>query len=359
MKVFFDTEFSGLHQGTTLISIGLVAESGEQMYCEFDDFDISQLNDWLRKNVLGNLWHQNPEISPPKHVKYVYDKTPVIKAELQEWLYQFGQVEMWSDVYAYDWVLFCNIWGTAFDIPTNVYYIPFDLATLLKIKGVDADVNREKFAGIDGIVKHNALADAISIKLCYERLQNLIPVPDHPDYLADTKQGKVYSLKRGFEELKSSASRGYRTISLYTDGISLSAGVHRVVMAAHLGTWNWDKPEVDHKDHNRANNSIDNLQLATRLEQMDEVARQKISESRKGFVLSEENKRKLLEANTGELNNKAKLTNEQVVEILLEYGEIDDVGKRQFSLSKAREYDVDPSTIRRILDRETWKHIKL
>ena len=33
-KVFFDTEFTGLRQQTTLISIGLVAESGE---AEWDD----------------------------------------------------------------------------------------------------------------------------------------------------------------------------------------------------------------------------------------------------------------------------------------------------------------------------------
>lgn len=52
MKVFFDTEFTGLHQGTTLISIGLVAESGEEFYAEFNDYDASQINDWIDINVL-------------------------------------------------------------------------------------------------------------------------------------------------------------------------------------------------------------------------------------------------------------------------------------------------------------------
>ena len=32
MKIFFDTEFTGLHQHTTLISIGLVDEVGISFY---------------------------------------------------------------------------------------------------------------------------------------------------------------------------------------------------------------------------------------------------------------------------------------------------------------------------------------
>ena len=37
MKIFFDTEFTGLHKNTTLISIGLVAENGKKFYAEFND----------------------------------------------------------------------------------------------------------------------------------------------------------------------------------------------------------------------------------------------------------------------------------------------------------------------------------
>ena len=39
MKVFFDTEFTGLHRNTTLISIGLVSEDGRTFYAEFNDYD--------------------------------------------------------------------------------------------------------------------------------------------------------------------------------------------------------------------------------------------------------------------------------------------------------------------------------
>jgi len=84
---------------------------------------------------------------------------------------------MWSDTLAYDWVLFCQLFGHAFKIPDKVYYIPFDLATLFKVKGVDPDINREEYAlsGPAGDVpdsKHNALWDAQVIKACWEKLQN-------------------------------------------------------------------------------------------------------------------------------------------------------------------------------------------
>ena len=44
-KIFFDMEFTGLHQKTTLISIGLIAEDGRTFYAEFNDYDKSQLDD--------------------------------------------------------------------------------------------------------------------------------------------------------------------------------------------------------------------------------------------------------------------------------------------------------------------------
>lgn len=160
VKIFFDTEFTGLHQETSLISIGLVAETGKSFYAELNDYDKSQINDWLRKNVIANLGGAS-----------VVGNREEVAAALRKWLEQFDQVELWSDVLAYDWMLFCNLFGSAFDIPNNVYYIPFDLGTLFKIKGIDPDVNREQFSGLQaGAQKHNALWDAKVIKACYEKL---------------------------------------------------------------------------------------------------------------------------------------------------------------------------------------------
>jgi hypothetical protein len=171
MRIFFDTEFTGLHINTTLISIGCVAENRAQFYGEFDDYDVSQVDDWLKENVVEYLWMQRPEVAVPKHVTYIVDNATRVGDALLEWLAQFDSVEMWSDCLAYDWVLFCDLCGGAFGVPSHVYYIPFDLATLLKVKGIDPDISREKLANLPiAGDKHNALWDALVIKACYERV---------------------------------------------------------------------------------------------------------------------------------------------------------------------------------------------
>jgi hypothetical protein len=164
-NVFFDTEFTGLHKNTTLISIGLVG-GGVDFYAELNDYDESQVDDWLRDNVISKLGRVNPRYTGNR--AYVANK-------LRLWFSQFNQVEIWSDCLSYDWVLFNNLFGTAFDIPKNVYYIPFDIATLMKIKGIDPDINREEFAGLvsEDNQKHNALWDAKVIKACYDKLMNM------------------------------------------------------------------------------------------------------------------------------------------------------------------------------------------
>lgn len=198
MKIFFDTEFTGLHQKTTLISIGLVAENGHTFYAELTDYDKGQIDDWLQQNVVNNLVLRDLAGTEEAMIDFGgYPKATCVKGdtdrvakELTEWLSNiytssvvYGDVrnkfpdqhpkklEMWSDCLAYDWVLFNQLWGHAFNIPENVYYIPFDICTLFKVKGIDPDISREKFAGLDSSEnKHNALWDAQVIKACYEKL---------------------------------------------------------------------------------------------------------------------------------------------------------------------------------------------
>jgi len=174
-KLFFDTEFTGLHQFTTLISIGIVSECGtKKFYAEFTDYDQSQIDDWLRDNVMNKLEFKPkygvPISSNDKH----YGDTFYIKGQLIQWLEQFESVEMWSDCLSYDWVLFNNIFGHAFKIPESVYYIPFDICTLFEDRGIDPDISREEFSGMksDLSSKHNALHDALVIRKCYFKLKH-------------------------------------------------------------------------------------------------------------------------------------------------------------------------------------------
>ena len=172
-KVFFDTEFTGLHQGTTLISIGLISDCGKTFYAELTDYDKNQINDWLQSNVINNLTLTSRENM--QHTKGVAVTVKCdsdnLKGFLSDWLSQFEQVEIWSDCLSYDWVLFNQIFGHAFNIPSNVYYIPFDICTLFKLKGIDPDISREEFVcSASNSLKHNALWDARIIKMCYDKL---------------------------------------------------------------------------------------------------------------------------------------------------------------------------------------------
>jgi hypothetical protein len=168
MKIFFDTEFSGLHKNTTLISIGCISEDGKTFYAELEDYDKNQVYPWLEENVLRHLSKNIHELRAMADSVSVGGKKEVAE-DLSIWLRQWDEVEMWSDCLAYDWVLFNDLYGDAFSIPKNVLYIPFDICTLFKIKGIDPDINREMYAEIDGN-KHHALHDAKVIKACYEKL---------------------------------------------------------------------------------------------------------------------------------------------------------------------------------------------
>jgi hypothetical protein len=194
-KIFFDTEFTGLHQGTTLISLGAISECGKTFYAEFTDYAITQVDDWLKENVLNNLMFNHLDklgIASADENGNIQIKanTLSIKEHLEKWLSQFDEVEMWSDCLSYDWVLFNQMFGHAFNIPKNVYYIPFDICTLFYAKGIDADISREKFVSntfsesgeplfFDGEgnmiekQKHNALWDAKIIRQCFVKLQGV------------------------------------------------------------------------------------------------------------------------------------------------------------------------------------------
>ncbi|KQN96905.1 3'-5' exoribonuclease domain-containing protein [Paenibacillus sp. Leaf72] len=182
-RVFLDTKSTMLHQSMTLISIGLVTEDGQTFYAELTNYDKSHVDEWLQKNVIDNL------IIHPKRKHYyrvtdtdaIYlGDTALIRIKLSEWLGKFDMIEVWSDYLSYDWVLFNQLFGHAFNIPRNVYSNPFDIRNLFMMYGIDPDICWEKFAQNGGLLltenehKHHALWDAKVMKACFERLNNFV-----------------------------------------------------------------------------------------------------------------------------------------------------------------------------------------
>lgn len=184
MNLYFDTEFTGLHKDTTLVSIGIVAENGKKFYAEFSDCDESQCDDWIKENVLKHtILGENDILSKrlgedSKTTVVLGSKTD-IQYELGEWLKQFDSVQFVSDVCHYDMVLLIDIFGGAFDLPKNVsavcHDINQDIARHYRISDREAfDKSREDIVSelygqqIEG-EKHNALYDAEVIKAIYEK----------------------------------------------------------------------------------------------------------------------------------------------------------------------------------------------
>ena len=56
MKTFLDMKFTGLHQNTTLISIGMISEFGDTFNMELNVYDKSQVDEWIQENVIENLY---------------------------------------------------------------------------------------------------------------------------------------------------------------------------------------------------------------------------------------------------------------------------------------------------------------
>lgn len=177
--IFMDCEFTGLHRNTTLISLALLAQSGEEFYAEFTDYDKSQLDDWLNENVIARLFLDGTEVGKGKPGRmHIKGDTCSIKSALESWLGQFGPkkscAQIWGDCLPWDWVLFCELFGGAFGIPANIHFMPMDLATLFYVKTGNPDTGRVDFAGERirdlGLALHNALYDVHLIKACYEKL---------------------------------------------------------------------------------------------------------------------------------------------------------------------------------------------
>jgi len=178
-NLFLDTEFTALTQKAKLISIAIVAETGEEFYAEFTDYKKEELSDFVRQNVIPELFLQSNNLVNESYKKIHFKgNSQEITGMLLLWFSQFGSekniIQIWADNAAYDWVLFCELFGGSMQRPKSIHYMCMDLATFFLIQENDADIDRLLYINdpaYENAGKHNALVDAILSLRCYKKLR--------------------------------------------------------------------------------------------------------------------------------------------------------------------------------------------
>lgn len=107
MKYFLDTEFieNGPRFPLHLLSLGVVCEDGREFYVVNDDAPFVMANAWVRDNVLPHLG------GPRVHFKEI---APALLTFIEG---GSSRPEFWGYYADYDWVVFCQLFGTMMDLP--------------------------------------------------------------------------------------------------------------------------------------------------------------------------------------------------------------------------------------------------
>lgn len=179
--------------------------------------------------------------------------------------------------------------------------------------------------------------EGISIK----KLPNEIwkQIPNFRRYYA-SNLGRIKSIKHrgGNEErlINTCISGGYyKSVFLNDNGEYKSINAHRLICLAFHPIENYENLEVNHKDGNKLNNNIDNLEWCSRKQNIEHSI---INGLQKAFK--------------GEEVGNSKLKEYQVTEIREKFKPY--VYTRKML---AIEYQISEATIKDIVNRKTWNHI--
>lgn len=156
MKFFLDTEFieSGPYYSIALLSIGIVAEDGRELYEISQEADRCRASAWVQENVLPHLGNKPPQgLAAIAYIvrQFVGDDKP----------------EFWGYYADYDWVVFCQIFGSMVDLPKGWPMYCRDIKQLCDSIG-NPKLPKQPSS------EHNALNDARWNKQSYEFLQTML-----------------------------------------------------------------------------------------------------------------------------------------------------------------------------------------
>lgn len=156
--------------------------------------------------------------------------------------------------------------------------------------------------------------------------------PLNKNYLV-TECGKVWSKYTGRYLKGEVSNKGYLRVTLSSNGESSKVAVHRMVAMTYLPNPK-DKPQVNHKDSNRLNNNVSNLEWCTSSENNKHAYDIGYNEAKKGSEA-----------------NGAILEESQVLDIY--HKMLKGVSLKQLH----EETGIDKPTLGHIKRRSTWSHL--
>lgn len=155
MRFFVDTEFINRDQRIYPMSIGIVAENGDEFYAVFADIPFHLADQFVRKQVIPYL--EGPGLDRKEIAEQVYNFVRS-HCEVSEGD-QVAAPEFWGDYCAYDFVILSQIFGTFDTWPSGWPFFMWDLQQHQKWTRLDAPDFRPPDEP-----EHHALADARHIR---------------------------------------------------------------------------------------------------------------------------------------------------------------------------------------------------
>jgi hypothetical protein len=209
MRYYMDCEFIEDGKTIDLVSIGIVAEDGRELYLQSVEFDPSKASEWVKENVFPNLsscpdanicrdsrrsYAYVQDLHYHKHCGQCIDQNygwrhhcpwrsrEQIKQEILSFMdvEAYGRPEIWTYYGCYDHVALCQLFGTMMDLPDGYPMYTRDIMQWCEALGSPSLPEQSN-------MDHNALHDARWNKRVW-------------DYLKMIEDGKGYLI--GEEELE-------------------------------------------------------------------------------------------------------------------------------------------------------------